>query len=77
MCRFESLQKVESRAQSADYSKSYRKPKAFKCTFARFKLELCNAIEQGRQKFYQGARRAMPDTPSFWGPPRNLYSLFL
>jgi len=30
MCKFESSQKNESRAQSADSSKTYRKPRAFK-----------------------------------------------
>jgi len=37
MCKFELLQKEESRAQSTDSSKAYRKPKAFNCisfTFA-------------------------------------------
>jgi len=29
MCKFESSQKDESRGQSADSSKAYRKPKAF------------------------------------------------
>jgi len=29
MCKFESLQKDEIRAQSADSSKAYRKPRAF------------------------------------------------
>jgi len=31
-CKFESSQQDESRAQSADSSKAYRKPKAFICT---------------------------------------------
>jgi len=31
MCKFESLQKVESRVQSADSFKAYRKPRAFNC----------------------------------------------
>jgi len=34
MCKFESLQKVENRAQSVDSSKSHRKPKAFKAVAA-------------------------------------------
>jgi len=33
MCKFESSQKDESRAQSADSSKAYRKPRAFNCSF--------------------------------------------
>jgi len=31
MCKFESSQKDESRAQSADSLKAYRKPIAFNC----------------------------------------------
>jgi len=34
MCKFESSQKDESRAQSADSSKAYRKPRAIICTLA-------------------------------------------
>jgi len=33
MCNFESSQKHESRAQSADSSKAYRKPRAFNCFY--------------------------------------------
>jgi len=31
MCEFESSQKDESKAQSADSAKAYRKPSAFNC----------------------------------------------
>jgi len=31
MCKFESPQRDESRSQSADSSKAYRKPRAFNC----------------------------------------------
>jgi len=33
MCKFESSQKDESRAQSADSSKAYRKPRALNCIY--------------------------------------------
>jgi len=33
MCKFESLQKGESRWQSTDFSKAYKNTSAFKCTY--------------------------------------------
>jgi len=51
--KFETSQKEESRAQSADFSEAYRKPsRAFKCSrFARFLL-----IQNGKNRMQLNCR---------------------
>jgi len=50
MRKFESLQKDESRAQSAHFSKAYRKPGAFICHCTRIALAMWAVSRSAQQQ---------------------------